>query len=342
MKCSSCGKEFGDGANCQNCGIDRVSGLGNYSGFSAPKSKEVVVSVPINQRQLVGNKICPFCQEIIPSDADYCPFCSKKQEETCPRCGHVYPANFPSCPKCGTNRARYFAAIRESQQRQDEAEFKRRQAEEKRIQQKKKKEQELQERCRALDIPQQLLLKKYGKKWWKTDEGSAWLKMKEVEEVWLKEGEWLQSRQGGKWLKTTDGRDFIMKYALYESYPKVWFDWLRTEEGEVWINKNNWIGSKDWEKWQAAFNMYWSQRTENRGGDFGIITLLIAVIAIVAVAVGLFEEMSIWEWRIEWWWILVIACLFFLFLYLYSVVQLIIRAIRMRRWRGLVIDKYDI
>ena len=32
MKCAVCGKEFGDGTNCQNCGVDRVIGLGNYSG----------------------------------------------------------------------------------------------------------------------------------------------------------------------------------------------------------------------------------------------------------------------------------------------------------------------
>ena len=24
MKCSSCGKEFGNGVNCQSCGIDRL------------------------------------------------------------------------------------------------------------------------------------------------------------------------------------------------------------------------------------------------------------------------------------------------------------------------------
>ena len=33
MKCAACGKEFGDGGNCQNCGVDRVTGLANYSGY---------------------------------------------------------------------------------------------------------------------------------------------------------------------------------------------------------------------------------------------------------------------------------------------------------------------
>lgn len=35
MKCSNCGKEFGSGTNCQNCGIDRVTGLANYSGYDS-------------------------------------------------------------------------------------------------------------------------------------------------------------------------------------------------------------------------------------------------------------------------------------------------------------------
>ena len=40
MKCSSCGKEFGNGVNCQSCGIDRFVGLGEYNGFRVPKLKE--------------------------------------------------------------------------------------------------------------------------------------------------------------------------------------------------------------------------------------------------------------------------------------------------------------
>lgn len=338
MKCSSCGKEFGDGANCQNCGIDRVSGLGDYSGFFAPKSKGSVASIPVSQRQMMGNKICPFCQEIIPSDADYCPFCSKKQEETCPCCGHVYPANFPVCPKCGTNREQYFAAIRESQQRQDEAEFKWRQAEEKRIQQKKKKEQELQERCRVLDNSQLLFLRKYGKKWWKTEEGRTWLKTKEVEELWLKSRSWLKTRQGRKWLKSSDGRDFVVRNALYESYPKIWYDWLKTEEGEKWIITNNWIGSSEWKVWEAAFNEYWSSKAKKNKGLWVLIITIATISFVVSICRQSAHPELEWEWRIQWWWVLVLILVFVL----RYLVKLIIRTIRMRRWRGLVMDKYNI
>ena len=114
MKCSSCGKEFGEGANCQSCGIDRFVGLGEYNGFRVPKLKEDKVtpndnsspndstievnrynSAPSDNRsekglfkesegdrksssQMEQNKLCPFCQEVIPTDAIYCPFCSKR------------------------------------------------------------------------------------------------------------------------------------------------------------------------------------------------------------------------------------------------------------------------
>ena len=33
MRCSKCGKEFGEGVNCQCCGVDRVTGLANYSSY---------------------------------------------------------------------------------------------------------------------------------------------------------------------------------------------------------------------------------------------------------------------------------------------------------------------
>lgn len=142
MKCSSCGNEFGNGANCQNCGVDRVTGLGKYSGFSAPESKDKQPQEPVPQSQMAGNKICPFCQEIIPSYADYCPFCSKKLEETCPKCGHVYSAHFPACPKCGTNREQFLKAKREREEHQRQEEVMQRQQEERLKREKERKEQE--------------------------------------------------------------------------------------------------------------------------------------------------------------------------------------------------------
>jgi hypothetical protein len=254
----------------------------------------------------------------------------------------VYPANFPVCPKCGTNREQYFAAIRESQQRQDEAEFKWRQAEEKRIQQKKKKEQELQERCRVLDNSQLLFLRKYGKKWWKTEEGRTWLKTKEVEELWLKSSSWLKTRQGGKWLKSSDGRDFVVRNALYESYPKIWYDWLKTDEGEKWIITNNWIGSNGWKVWQEHFVQYWEERDASSISLFLLLFLLeIIPYTIYRIYINNVNNIYETEWSMSWGGVFLV-CFFATFVTSY-IVRIIIRAIRKKRWRGLVISgKYAI
>ena len=120
MKCAVCGKEFGNGANCKNCGTDRVTGLGNYSGYDAPSNSSKTVgsysSRRENPQQIVDNEpkiakvssmICHACGEIIPADSKFCPHCSTSLYVTCPKCGHEYSSQYPACSKCGTNRQKY-------------------------------------------------------------------------------------------------------------------------------------------------------------------------------------------------------------------------------------------
>ena len=120
MKCSKCGKEFGDGTNCQNCGIDRVTGLANYRGYSNPsnslKNKTTPTSRSGNTHQEVVREpkiikvdsiVCHACGEIIPADSKFCPHCSINLYVTCPKCGHEYSSQYPACSKCGTNAQQY-------------------------------------------------------------------------------------------------------------------------------------------------------------------------------------------------------------------------------------------
>lgn len=134
MKCAVCGKEFGNGINCQNCGIDRVTGLGNYSGYNNSGSNNGYDS-PSNGGYTSSPKttVCHACGEIIPFDSEYCPYCSKELYVTCPKCGHKYSSQFPSCNKCGTNRNQYY---RKLEAEKEEA----RKLEEKRRQEQKRKE----------------------------------------------------------------------------------------------------------------------------------------------------------------------------------------------------------
>lgn len=112
MKCSICGKEFGEGVNCQNCGVDRVTGLANYSGhgtsdYQGAKTSHYDSSYNSSPKTMV----CHACGEIIPSNSEYCPYCSKELYVKCPKCGNTYSSQFPACNKCGTNRKQYYRQL---------------------------------------------------------------------------------------------------------------------------------------------------------------------------------------------------------------------------------------
>lgn len=127
MRCSVCGKEFGERLNCQNCGVDRVTGLANYRGYSSTNNDA-------NQRYNTSQDyssynggysfpktmVCYACSEIIPSDSEYCPHCRKKLYETCPKCGARYSSQFQVCNKCGTDRNQYYLKL-EAQKAADKA-----------------------------------------------------------------------------------------------------------------------------------------------------------------------------------------------------------------------------
>lgn len=105
MRCSNCDKEFGSGTNCQNCGIDRVTGLANYNGYNNSGNSSEYNSP--NYGGSPRTTVCYACSEIIPLGATYCPVCGKKLLVTCPKCGHEYSSQYPVCSKCGTNRDKY-------------------------------------------------------------------------------------------------------------------------------------------------------------------------------------------------------------------------------------------
>lgn len=114
MKCAVCGKEFGSGINCQNCGTDRVTGLANYSGYGNHAGNSNHNSS--EEMEYVFNKTtaCYACGEIIPIDAEYCPYCGKKLYENCPKCGKKNSSQFEYCPKCGTNIFQYYQVLKDN------------------------------------------------------------------------------------------------------------------------------------------------------------------------------------------------------------------------------------
>jgi RNA polymerase subunit RPABC4/transcription elongation factor Spt4 len=124
MKCSNCGREFGEGTHCQHCGVDRVTGLANYNGYN--NSGDCSGYNSSNYGASSKATICFACGEIIPANSEFCPYCSKQLYVTCPKCGNTYSSQYPACNKCGTNRESYHKqqeaerqkAIREEEERQ--------------------------------------------------------------------------------------------------------------------------------------------------------------------------------------------------------------------------------
>lgn len=148
MKCANCGMEFGSGTNCKNCGIDRVTGLANYSGYDGHTGNGHNSSS--DKMEYVSNRTtaCYACGEIIPADAEYCPYCRKKLYEECPKCGKTYSSQFDNCPKCGTNRYEYHKEMqaREKEDRKRQLEEARKKQAQEREEQNKKEAQYIRDK----------------------------------------------------------------------------------------------------------------------------------------------------------------------------------------------------
>lgn len=106
MICNKCGKEFGNGSTCQNCGVDKVIALGVFSGYSVPGSNgstPMPQSSPSSSIPPFSSMICWKCGEVIPSESKFCPRCREELFVYCPKCGHKYSAQYTYCNQCGAD-----------------------------------------------------------------------------------------------------------------------------------------------------------------------------------------------------------------------------------------------
>lgn len=267
MKCPSCGNEFGNGANCQSCGMDKVTAFAKYDGYSSPKSisgQQQRESQPALSPQSNINDICPFCGEIIPN-ADYCPYCGKKLTVTCPypSCGHEYPAKYPCCPKCGTNRVEY------------------------------NKEQELQEK-RRLDAErkkgeaarQEELMRRHK-------EAKRERERREAEEKPIREEARRRVTEEIERIKKVEGREvnwYERNKLLHEIEPIVRMEFEKRKEEE---QKKDDEWNKKWEEWEKNHKNGENEKEKrvevknDRGGN--VLAWILAIFIIVAIISVMFE-----------------------------------------------------
>lgn len=93
--------------------------------------------------------LCYKCNNPIPNDSNYCPYCQVKLYTECPKCGVKYSSQYPFCNQCGTNREEYLRLQREEQERRDAIERENRRRQE--ILEREKQERVRQEELRIAE-----------------------------------------------------------------------------------------------------------------------------------------------------------------------------------------------
>lgn len=96
---------------------------------------------------------CYKCNNVIPGNSTFCPYCQIKLFTECPKCGTKYSSQYPACNNCGTNREEYLRAQRREQERKEaiERENRRKRLEEERRRKEAEAEKERQERLKKYE-----------------------------------------------------------------------------------------------------------------------------------------------------------------------------------------------
>lgn len=171
MRCSICGKEFGDGIKCQNCGVDRFTGLGNYNGYDRPTGNHEYYNSRGSSRYSSNNgefastktTICYACSEIIPAESMFCPYCKKELLVTCPKCGKIYSTQYSVCNKCGTDRHDYYL---KQEARKQEARRREKEREQAELEERKRQEEEANKEKTANTVVYFIMIPIWGAMWY--------------------------------------------------------------------------------------------------------------------------------------------------------------------------------
>lgn len=74
-----------------------------------PSEDEKASQVSLEQQLKTAKMFCYKCDQVIPADSVFCPWCQTELFVTCPQCGNKYSSQYPSCNQCGINRENYLA-----------------------------------------------------------------------------------------------------------------------------------------------------------------------------------------------------------------------------------------
>ena len=68
-----------------------------------PSDDEKIASASFGQPAQAQMMFCYKCNQVIPANSAFCPWCQTELFVTCPKCGNKYSSQYPACNQCGTN-----------------------------------------------------------------------------------------------------------------------------------------------------------------------------------------------------------------------------------------------
>lgn len=134
-----------------------------------PSEDEKISSASFGQSAQAQMMFCYKCNQVIPANSAFCPWCQTELFVTCSKCGNKYSSQYPACNQCGTNREAYMQELKRLEAKRIEEERIRNERikEQQRIDEEKRRERERLERIeqekrsRSQSIAQEQLRKRF-------------------------------------------------------------------------------------------------------------------------------------------------------------------------------------
>lgn len=114
-----------------------------------PSEDENISPAPFSQPTQPQMTFCYNCNQVIPANSVFCPWCQIELFVICPKCGNKYSSQYPACNQCGTNRVNFYQE--QERIKQQHLEEQRREAERKRIEDERRRLAEERKRKDALE-----------------------------------------------------------------------------------------------------------------------------------------------------------------------------------------------
>lgn len=109
-----------------------------------PSEDEKTSSASFGQSAQAQMMFCYKCNQVIPANSAFCPWCQTELFVTCPKCGNKYSSQYPSCNQCGTNLKVYM--LEQERLKEERIKKQRQEEERKRVEEEQRRLAEEQQR----------------------------------------------------------------------------------------------------------------------------------------------------------------------------------------------------